>query len=120
MAEQLAELNKGDLEKYPTSEIAIGVDANGNTIYRKVLKGSFTSPYSFAHGISGLNDVYRLDGYVKSASTTRPLSLAYYGDASWDSAISITSTNVVIEAGTSYLNAHTGYGYTITIEYTVS
>lgn len=120
MAEQLAKLNKGKLGKYPTSETIIGVDANGNPIYRKILKGTLTSPYSIVHGITNLDDVYRLDGYVKSASTTRPLSLAYYGDASWDSAISITSTNVVIEAGTSYLNAHTGYGYTITIEYTVS
>jgi hypothetical protein len=36
MAEQLAELNKGDLEVYSTTEHIVGTWIDGKTIYRKV------------------------------------------------------------------------------------
>jgi hypothetical protein len=109
----------GGMSEYSTSEMLIGYDGN-TPIYRKVLKGSFTSPYSVAHGISGLNEVYRLDGFVKSSGITRPLNLAYYGDASWDSALSINATYAIVEAGTSFISAHNGYPYVIIVEYTKS
>ena len=103
---------------YNTDETIIGQWIDGKPIYRKVLNGSFVSPYSVAHGISGLNEVIRLDGFVKSSSTTRSLNLAYFDDASWNSALSINENYAIVEAGTSFISAHDGYPYKIIIEYT--
>jgi len=122
MAEKPCNLSKngGGMELYSTSEMLVARLDDGTNVYRKIYNGTLSSPYSFAHGISNLGDIYRLDGFVKSSSTTRPLNLAYFGDASWDSALSITNTNLVIEAGSSFLNAHSGQNYVITVEYTKS
>lgn len=103
---------------YNTDETVIGQWIDGKPLYRKVITGTLSSPYSFVHNIANLGTIVRLEGYAKSASTTRNLNLSYFGDASWDSELSINATYIIIEAGSSYLNAHTGYTFTVTIEYT--
>ena len=109
------------MELYSTSEMLVARLDDGTNVYRKIYNGTLSSPYSFAHGISNLGEIYRLDGYVNSSTgNRRPLNLAYFGDANWDSALSITSTNLVVEAGSSFLTAHSGQNYVITVEYTKS
>lgn len=108
---------------YSDQEIVIGyAEESGvkSPVYSKTFFGKFVSPYAYAHNISNLGKILRLDGYVGPASNgaKRPFNCAYFGDASWDAFLSINSTNLVIEAGSSFISAHNGNDYQITVNYT--
>ncbi len=61
MAEQLAELNKGDLEVYSTTEKPIGVWIDGKPIYRKCYKVDNVVP----NGTTTINTgVSNLDHFI--------------------------------------------------------
>ena len=83
MAEQLAELNKGELEVYSTDEKQIGVWIDGKKIYRRVfdipaISANSSGTIATIAGITPIN----YSGYAISTANTIPIPYSGRGVAS--------------------------------------
>lgn len=97
---------KDEIEKYSTSEQAIGTWINGETLYRKVFTFSFTNSndVTITHNISNLKQVIKCEGGFKEGNGTSRFIPQFY-PANMSSAYSIdvytvSSTQIVINGNT--------------------
>ena len=106
---------------YSTTEVNTGKTwIDGKTIYKKtVVNCAVVSNTSVAtpHNISNLGEVTKIEAKsLGNNGQTRPIPFVYFGDILWSCGIVIDSTDVRIEAGSSFAAYHTTA--TVTIEYT--
>lgn len=102
---------------YSENEEVIGTWIDGSTLYRKTVNvGSLpnSTHKEIAHGITNLGIVLRMFGYAKSTTTSLILPYITVEHGSYQIALEITDTNVVI--WTDYdRSAFSGY---VVVEYT--
>lgn len=118
MAEQLAELNKGDLEVYSTDEKVIGTWIDGKTLYRKVFTGTTPSTpnvnTNLPHTITADMNIKRIDGNITNSSGAQfPLNLQFVDGSSIN-----TWRRTTTALGMSVYSNVVSSPYEIIIEYT--
>ena len=124
MAEQLAELNKGDLEVYSTDEKQIGVWIDGKPIYQKAIPISniVTGSNQRSHNISNLGTLIDAKGTIKRSDNLQlSLPFVYTSITSQIGIVDIGATTFSLKVGSDFGNLfnYSNCGYVI-LTYTKS
>ena len=105
---------------YSTSEINTGAKwIDGSAIYKKTINtGALpnATPKSVSHGISGIGNIIKFEGWASDGSSWVPLPLVATGDT-YNVQASVGSTQITLDTGQNRSNYSSSY---ITIHYTKS
>jgi hypothetical protein len=107
-----------NISKYSTSEVKVGKWIDNKPIYRKVVTSSTmpnNSPVSIAHGISDIDTITKLEGYLYLSGAVLPIPyINTYGTAGYNMGMHADDTNIILYGYGDF----TGYTANIIIEYT--
>ena len=90
--------NGGEAHHYSTTEQIVGTWIDGNPLYEKTLKieNISTGTLRYSHGISNIDVVTKIDGFVYAFNGSRPLDY-YMFDSNYNYSISLYAvTNSII------------------------
>lgn len=85
---------------YSNDEVAIGTWVDGSTIYRKAWQKNGAGDFPFAHGVTGLNRLLKLQVSIRDNTNTsfRMLPWLYsLTDAQWAAGIYMDTTNIIFQ-----------------------